>query len=74
MNRQYQKFSCRDTAEDCDFMVRAETDQEVLAHGSTHLCSMHGKCHTLLEIAKIRAHIKPAFKGRREEPYDPFVN
>ncbi len=49
MARQYKEYKqliCRDFGADCDFMVRAETIEEVMKYGYDHGCHVHGKCWT----------------------------
>jgi predicted small metal-binding protein len=36
--------SCRDAGADCDFMVRAETEEEVLRIVADHACRSHQMC------------------------------
>lgn len=43
-NKLYKQLSCRDFGADCDFVVRAKTEQEVLEYGYDHSCSAHAKC------------------------------
>ena len=42
--REYKQLSCRDFGADCDFLVRAETEEEVLRVASDHGCRIHGEC------------------------------
>jgi predicted small metal-binding protein len=44
MAKEYKELNCRDTGADCDFRVRAETEEELLDHCSTHACQYHGAC------------------------------
>ncbi len=44
MAKEYKQLSCRDGGADCDFMVRAETEEEVLEHCASHACRTHGMC------------------------------
>jgi len=55
-SKDYKELSCRDFRADCDFMVRAETADEVAKYCQEHACSVHGKCGTSTE--KIRSRIK----------------
>ncbi len=53
------ELSCRDFGEDCDFSVKAKTENEVLDKCRVHACSAHGKCKDSLEIRdKIRSRIR----------------
>ncbi len=53
------ELSCRDFRQDCDFTVRAKTEEEVLNKCRVHACSAHGKCSTSSEMRdKIRSHIR----------------
>ena len=40
--KEYQQLSCRDAGADCDFLVRAETKEEVLAVAAGHGARVHG--------------------------------
>jgi predicted small metal-binding protein len=40
--REYKELSCREAGADCDFLVRAETEEEVLKVASDHAASRHG--------------------------------
>jgi predicted small metal-binding protein len=42
--KEYRELSCRDTGADCDFLVRAETADEVLSAVSEHACRVHNIC------------------------------
>jgi len=50
--KEYKQLSCRDVGADCDFMVRAETVEEVLKHCYDHECQIHGQCTVSPEIEK----------------------
>lgn len=59
MAREYKQLSCRDAGADCDFMVRAETEEEVMEHCANHACRAHGMCEIPTdEQSKIKEHIK----------------
>ena len=58
MAKEYKEISCRDVGVDCDFKVRAETEEEVLDHCAAHACRSHEKCGTLEDREKIRSQIK----------------
>ena len=42
--RSYKELSCRDVMGDCGFLVRTETEDEVVNVASGHGCRVHGKC------------------------------
>jgi predicted small metal-binding protein len=42
--REYKQLSCRDMGHDCDFLVRAETENELLHLANEHLCEVHDIC------------------------------
>ena len=42
--RSYKELSCKDVMGDCGFLVRAETEDEVMKVASGHGCRVHGKC------------------------------
>ena len=44
VQREYKQLSCRDLGADCDFLVRAENEDEVLTLVSEHVCRAHGRC------------------------------
>jgi len=41
-NKEYKQLSCRDAGAPCDFLVRAETEDEVLAVAAAHGARVHG--------------------------------
>ncbi len=41
---EYQQVSCRSLGSDCDFMVRAATEEEILRRMSDHRCEIHRAC------------------------------
>jgi predicted small metal-binding protein len=43
-SKEYKELSCKDFKADCDFMVRAETADEVMKYCQQHACDTHGKC------------------------------
>lgn len=42
--RTYHEVSCRDAGADCDFMVRAESKEELLRIVADHACRSHQMC------------------------------
>ncbi len=42
MATQYKQLTCRDAGADCDFLVRAETEEEVLEVAGGHGKRVHG--------------------------------
>ncbi len=57
--KEYKQLSCRDAGANCNFMVRAETEEEVLKYWNDHGCRIHGKCDVSLEMEnKIKALIQ----------------
>jgi predicted small metal-binding protein len=44
IEKEYKELSCKDFRSDCDFSIRAETEEEVLNKCREHACSSHGKC------------------------------
>lgn len=42
MATQYKQLTCRDAGADCDFLVRAETEEEVLEVAGGHGRRVHG--------------------------------
>jgi predicted small metal-binding protein len=57
--KQYKQLSCGDFGDECAFLVRAETEEEVLRVGFDHACRVHGKCEGSNEMeSKARSLIK----------------
>jgi predicted small metal-binding protein len=57
--REYKQLSCRDAGLDCDFMVRAETEDEVLEVAATHGARFHGMKEVTPDLKnKIKSFIK----------------
>jgi len=53
------ELSCKDFRSDCDFKVRAATDDEILKRCQVHACSVHGKCDDSPETReKIKSRIR----------------
>ncbi len=50
--KKYKELSCPDVGANCNFMVRAATEEEVLKHCYDHGCRIHGKCDVSPEIEK----------------------
>lgn len=42
--KEYRELHCRDIGTDCDFLVRAETAEEVLRVAGEHGCQAHNLC------------------------------
>jgi predicted small metal-binding protein len=58
-SKEYKELSCRDFKADCDFMVRAETADEVMKYCQQHACDSHGKCASSSENReKIKSRIR----------------
>ncbi len=43
--REYKEMSCRNLGMDCDFLVRAEKEEEVMSLVNEHICRVHGACY-----------------------------
>jgi predicted small metal-binding protein len=57
--KEYKELGCRDFRQDCDFSVRAKSEEEILNKCRVHACSAHGTCSTSPEMReKIRSHIR----------------
>jgi predicted small metal-binding protein len=55
----YKQISCREAGADCDFMVRAETEEELLKIVADHACRGHNMCEFSTELKeKVLSHIK----------------
>ena len=48
--REYKLLGCRDLGADCDFLVRAEKEDEVMTLVSEHVCRVHGRCKISPEL------------------------
>lgn len=46
----YRQLSCRNLGNKCDFMIRAETEEEVLHAANNHLCEVHEVCASTSEL------------------------
>jgi predicted small metal-binding protein len=46
----YKQLNCRDAGVDCDFLVRAESEEEVMTVASEHACRVHGMCQVTPEF------------------------
>ncbi|MBI4496222.1 MAG: DUF1059 domain-containing protein [Deltaproteobacteria bacterium] len=59
MSKEYKQLSCRDVGADCDFQVRAETEDELMRICYDHGCHVHGKCEVSAEEERmIKSHIQ----------------
>ncbi len=62
--REYKQFTCPDADVECQFMVRAESEEEVIEHGYDHVCRMHGQCRVSPFIEeKVKLSIKDVWVG-----------
>jgi predicted small metal-binding protein len=53
------ELSCRDFRSECDYTVRAASDEEILNKCHSHACSVHGKCDASPEAReKIKSRIR----------------
>jgi predicted small metal-binding protein len=48
--KEYKQLSCRDAGADCDFLVRAESEDEIMTVASEHGCRVHGMCQVTPEL------------------------
>ena len=57
--KEYKQLSCRDGGVDCDFLVRAETEEEVMQVAADHGARVHGMKEITPELkSKIKSLIK----------------
>lgn len=57
--KEYKQLSCKDFGADCDFMVRAQTSEELMKYCQQHACLVHKKCETSPRSdEKIKSRIK----------------
>ena len=52
VGKEYKQLSCREAGKECDFFVRAETEEEVAKLASDHLCRVHHICEMTFERKK----------------------
>ncbi|MFB3885709.1 MAG: DUF1059 domain-containing protein [Thermodesulfobacteriota bacterium] len=52
IEKELKELSCKDFRSDCDFTIRAESEDEVLNKCQEHACSAHGKCSNSPEARK----------------------
>jgi len=52
----YKQICCRETGMDCDFMVRAGTEDEAMRLASEHACEIHKICVITPEVRHKMAH------------------
>ena len=53
------ELGCRDFKQDCNFSVRAKSEDEILDRCRVHACKAHGKCDDSPETReKIRSRIR----------------
>jgi predicted small metal-binding protein len=50
--KEYKQLSCRDAGADCDFLVRAETEEEVMQVAADHGARVHGMKEITPELKK----------------------
>ena len=59
VQREYKQLGCRDLGADCSFMVRAESEDEVMKLVREHMCRIHGGCEIAFDLKdKIQKSIK----------------
>ena len=57
--KEYKQLSCRDAGAECDFLVRAETEDEVMAVAAAHGARVHGMKDVTPELkAKMKSLVK----------------
>jgi predicted small metal-binding protein len=57
--REYKQLNCRDAGADCDFLVRAETEDEVFAVAAAHGARVHGMKEVTPDLkSKMKSMIK----------------
>jgi predicted small metal-binding protein len=52
----YKELSCKDFRSDCDFTIRAKTEEILLERCRKHACSAHDKC--AIPPEKVKSHIR----------------
>jgi predicted small metal-binding protein len=53
---EYRELCCKDFRSDCDFTIRAKTEEILLERCRKHACSAHDKC--AIPPKKVRSHIR----------------
>ncbi len=43
--REYKEMGCQNLGMDCDFLARAEKEEEVMSLVSEHICRVHSACY-----------------------------
>jgi predicted small metal-binding protein len=51
--KEYKELSCRSTGADCDFVVRAETDEEGIRVLTEHACRAHNLCEIASNVKEM---------------------
>jgi predicted small metal-binding protein len=49
---EYRQVNCRSLGTECDFLVRAATEEEVLRRVNDHLCEIHRLCSFDSDLAR----------------------
>jgi len=57
VEREYKQLSCRETGMDCDFLVRAATENEVMRLATEHACEVHKICEITPEFRDKMTHL-----------------
>jgi len=50
--KEYKELHYRDVGLDCDFLVRAETEDEAISIASEHACRAHNRCKITPEMRR----------------------
>jgi predicted small metal-binding protein len=50
VEREYKQLSCREIGMDCDFLVRAATEDEAMRLATEHACEAHQICEITPEF------------------------
>jgi predicted small metal-binding protein len=57
--KEYKQLNCRDAGAECDFLVRAETEEEVMQVAAAHGARVHGMKEITPELkSKMKSRIK----------------
>jgi predicted small metal-binding protein len=51
--KEYRELSCGEAGADCDFLIRAETEEEVMSLASQHACRVHNFCEDTPELKRM---------------------
>ena len=60
-------LSCRETGLDCDYVIKGETEEEILKNGAEHAMKVHGMKIEDIYLARIPANLLCQTIGKLQE-------